>query len=155
MYASSSKSQISLRVLSTHRFFRTITVTLDEEYEIFKILLSGRGYIVVQIRSACNRDILAVYSINGVKIVEKLMNELLNVIILEPVTEYFVITGGTQGVVKQLAIITLLHEELPFKFNDAGILMIDFLKSPGRNKLVVGYSNNKVKYLQWSPTDSK
>ncbi len=95
LYASASKFACVLRVMSTNRYFLTISPELSRKvkYRIFKILLSSRGYIVIQARSVFatyEKDMLVVYSINGEKIATRELEEFLNAMILDQ-TQYFVV----------------------------------------------------------------
>ncbi len=94
LYASASSASLCLRVVSTNRYFRTISPELSSggvRYGIFKIVVSSRGYVVVQARTLCDQDLLVVYSINGARIAAQRLDEFLNAMILDP-TEYYVVS---------------------------------------------------------------
>ena len=100
LYVSASSDSICTRVSSTNRYFCAIVPELSRamKYSIFKILMSARGYIVIQARTAfcaCEPDMLVVYSINGAKIAEQKMDEFLNAMLMDP-TEYFVVYERNQ-----------------------------------------------------------
>jgi len=118
LYVSASKNTCVLRTTSTNKYFKTITPEFPSKgkYKIFKVLLSPRGYLVIQGRNTIKYnevDILQTYSINGEKIAEKCLEEYLNAILLDNLG-YFIITGGNSKKLKRFCIISLeeidLHE---------------------------------------------
>lgn len=152
LYASASDSEICLRVLSTQRYLRTIAYEplSGRFWAIYKVFLSAKGYIVLQLRRRardCDEDAVVVYSINGVKVIERRLKELLNSIVMEPTTQYHIITGGVNGVTKKYFIITMEEEILDME--PSAILFLDYIESNG---LIVGF-NNKLKHLYWELKD--
>ena len=73
MYVTASNYSCILRVASTHKYFLTITpdlnpVSSNVKYRIYKVLISPRGYVIIQAKSlfkAYNKDMMLVYTING------------------------------------------------------------------------------------------
>ena len=93
LFVSASKTKCTLRVISTMSFFRTIKPKLTGSYQIYKVLLSARGYIVLQLRSyieQCNVDIIQCYSINGEFVAETKLDENVNAILFDK-TQYFLV----------------------------------------------------------------
>ncbi len=95
LYASASKTSCVLRVASNNRYFLTIQpeLSLKVKYEVFRVLLSSRGYVIFHARSAFKtyeRDMLIVYSINGEKVAQRELDEYVNAILLDP-HGYFVV----------------------------------------------------------------
>lgn len=95
LYVSASRASCVLRIASTNRYFLTITpeLSLKVKYGIFKVLLSARGYLIVQARSefkTYDKDMLLVYSLNGEKIAQLELEEHLNAILFDP-HQYFIV----------------------------------------------------------------
>eukprot|EP00826_Nyctotherus_ovalis_P045150 TRINITY_DN4959_c0_g2_i1.p1 TRINITY_DN4959_c0_g2~~TRINITY_DN4959_c0_g2_i1.p1 ORF type:complete len:154 (+),score=34.16 TRINITY_DN4959_c0_g2_i1:25-462(+) len=95
LYVSASTNSCVLRVASTNQHFLKLVPQLDPhiEYKIFKVLLSVRGYLVVQARNKlalCKQDLLLVFSINGEEIARTQVNEFINAILLDPY-QYFIV----------------------------------------------------------------
>ncbi len=95
LYASASASVCILRIMSTNAYFQTIKPVLREEhpYRIFKLLLSSRGYLVIQekcLHHNCHKDMLLVYSINGERIHELCLYESINAMFFDS-THYFIV----------------------------------------------------------------
>ena len=95
LFLSASASAITLRAISTNKYFRRIIPQLSHSHMhiIYKILLSPRGYVIILARSKYSGygiDIIAVYSINGEKIGEKQLTESLNGMVLD-YTGYYIV----------------------------------------------------------------
>ena len=95
LYVSGSANSCIIRVISTNRYFKTISPNLFDvaEYSIFKVMISARGYIVIQERSTFSNyehDKLIVYSINGEKIAERKLDEYINGLLFDQ-TQYFIV----------------------------------------------------------------
>jgi len=115
------------------------------------MLLSDKGYIILQLRKRVKdykEDAILVYSINGIKVIERILKEQLNTILLEPTTHYYIFTGGLTGITKRIFIITM--EEEIIDVEKSPILYIEYIDS---NRLVIGF-NNKLKYLYWELKDT-
>lgn len=77
-------------------------LSLGVKYNIFKVVLSARGYLVVQARTAFStyeEDMLIVYSINGEKVAEQKLDEFVNAMLFDP-TEYYLVSPSarTRGI---------------------------------------------------------
>ena len=121
------------------------------EWYIFKILLSGRGYIIVQLRQISPsyfQDTIVVYSINGVMLVIQKLDEILNDMVIEPTTEYFIITGGSKGILKQISIITMEKINL-IKIENKFPCQIMALNFIDNSKIVISLSNYSMKCIEW------
>lgn len=92
---SACKSTCVLRVASTNHHFLTITpkLALKVSYRIYKVLLSARGYLVVQSKSELrtyNKDMISVYSVNGDLVALKELDEFINDVFFDP-HQYFIV----------------------------------------------------------------
>lgn len=88
IYVSASKKECAIRLISSDMYFLTIAPDLDPKlrYEIFRVMISARGYIIIQAKSAhsvAGKNIFMVYSINGENIVNKECNEFINAAMLD------------------------------------------------------------------------
>ena len=95
LYVSASKSICVLRISSTKQYFLSITPDFNSKikYNIFKVLLSGRGYLIVQARSALKiykKDMILVYTINGEEVSRLILDELINSILFD-MHQYFIV----------------------------------------------------------------
>ena len=104
IYATASTTSCVLRIMSTNRYFLTIKPQLDfvVKYKIFKIMLSFRGYLIIQARTAfatLEKDLLMVYSINGELIAQKEVDESLNAIIFDH-NQYFIVYKIPQYIIR-------------------------------------------------------
>jgi len=126
-------------------------------YNIYKILLSNKGYVVIQLRgvfSVGNADIITIYSINGIQIAYQRLDEIINSMMLDPLTEYFLITGGTKGIVRQFCIVTLKHDVIhkiqikPEEKQPQAILALNLI---GKTAIFIGLANNQLEYIEWKP----
>jgi len=95
LYVSASRFSCVLRVASTNRYLLTIKpeLSLKVKYGIFKVLLSARGYLIIQARSefkTYEKDMILVYSINGEKVAELELEEHVNAILFDPHQYYIV-----------------------------------------------------------------
>ena len=95
LYASASQSSCVLRIISTCRYFLTINpeLTTKVTYRIFKVLLSAKGYVIIQARctyQTFEKDMLIVYSINGEKIAQRELDEFVNGILLDSLQYHIV-----------------------------------------------------------------
>eukprot|EP00826_Nyctotherus_ovalis_P064835 TRINITY_DN9518_c0_g1_i3.p1 TRINITY_DN9518_c0_g1~~TRINITY_DN9518_c0_g1_i3.p1 ORF type:complete len:120 (-),score=10.40 TRINITY_DN9518_c0_g1_i3:381-740(-) len=88
VYVSASKKEYTIRLISSNIHFLTVVPDLDPKlrYEIFRVIISARGYIIIQAKSAhsvAGKNIFMVYSINGENIVNKECNEFVNATMLD------------------------------------------------------------------------
>ena len=95
LYVSGSKCSCVLRVISTNCYFLTIApkLGLKVNYRIYKVLLSVRGYLIIQCKSELKtyeRDMLLVYGINGDLVALKELDEFLNDIFFDT-HQYFIV----------------------------------------------------------------
>lgn len=96
LFVSASRTKCILRVISTMYLFRAIKPKLTGNYAIFKVLLSARGYLVIQLRSygeLNNIDIIQCYSINGELVAETKFEENINAILFDK-TQYFLVISS-------------------------------------------------------------
>ncbi len=113
-----------LRVGCTNRFFRKIVPGLVDckvRFGIYRLLLSARGYVVIQARcpaTAYDNDIFFVYSINGELIARKKVTQQINAIIFDSMQYHIVnifinpqITAGTDGILRKHCIITMEEDK--------------------------------------------
>ena len=96
LYVSASTTMCVLRVASTNQYFLKIIPQIDlkVEYKLFKVLLSARGYLVIQARSKfvpCRWDMILVISINGEEVSRIKLNECINDIVFD-VYHYHIVT---------------------------------------------------------------
>ena len=71
---------------------RSVNAVLNK-YNIYKVLLSARGYVVILARSAFaayEKDMLLVYSINGEKVAQRELDESINAILFHTYQYYIV-----------------------------------------------------------------
>lgn len=114
LFATASEKKCCLRALSTGKRHLSIKSTLDEQYGVFSILLSSKGYLVMCSRTknmaegSNGKDIIEVFSINGEKVVQRVIDGNLNALLFDE-TGYFLTVGGTSG---KLYIYELLTMEL-------------------------------------------
>jgi len=85
VYVSASKKKCALRLISSNVYFLTIVPNLDSKlkYKIFRVMISSRGYVVIQARSAnsvAGKNAFLVYSINGENIINKECDEFINAV---------------------------------------------------------------------------
>ena len=95
LYTSGSNFSCVLRNISNNEYFLTITpeLTLTVKYRIYRVILSQRGYVIIQARSLFKtfyKDMLLVYTINGELVIRKELEELINDIILDKYGYYIV-----------------------------------------------------------------
>lgn len=101
LYVSASATTCALRVASTNRGFLHFAPQLDAhvDYRIFKVLLSARGYLVVQARNQlalCTLDLLLVLSLNGEEVARTQVNEFINAIVFDPY-QYFIVRSAQES----------------------------------------------------------
>lgn len=95
LYVSASKTFCVLRVSSTNQYFLTIAPSFASKprYHIFKVLLSARGYLIVQARSSLSthkKDAFVVYTVNGEEVARLGVEELVNSVLLD-VHQYYIV----------------------------------------------------------------
>ena len=95
MYISASSVSCVLRISSNNKLIGKIIPDLSKSlnYFIYRVMLSSRGYIIIQARSAFktyNKDMIVVYTINGEKVNSFEVDELINDMVLDR-SEYFIV----------------------------------------------------------------
>jgi len=76
------------------------------------------------------------------------LNEYVNSMILEPTTEYFIITGGAKGMIRKISIITGEMKEiqnLGWKTKRLTILGLSFV---AKNKILISMSDSSLKCME-------
>lgn len=112
LYSSASPNSVVLRIISTNKHLCTIHPELWANrmpYQIYNVLLSPRGYIVIHKRSgqgAYCKDFIDIYSINGEKVAARNIEEYYNAMIFDE-TGYFLMTGGAMGRITVYEIVTM------------------------------------------------
>ena len=99
---------ISVRVISTGKFFRLIK-TDSKDYAVNQVRLSPRGYVLVISRpkqKTDQDDLLTVYSINGEKIASRQALGSVNAVLMDEVGYKF-ITGGNVGMLYMYDLLSL------------------------------------------------
>lgn len=96
LYASATRRECVLRTMSTNCYFRTVFLSLPSkpDSKVFRVLLSSRGYVVVQARSGFTmygRDTFVVYSVNGERVAMKELDELVNAVLFDQY-KYFIVS---------------------------------------------------------------
>ena len=95
LYASITKQECVLRVMSTNKYFLKIIpqFKLKISYKLFRVMVSLRGYIILQARSSFisyGHDLFTVYSMNGEQLIVKELDELINAVVFDQY-QYFIV----------------------------------------------------------------
>eukprot|EP01022_Parablepharisma_sp_SALTPOND_P023076 TRINITY_DN4786_c0_g1_i1.p1 TRINITY_DN4786_c0_g1~~TRINITY_DN4786_c0_g1_i1.p1 ORF type:complete len:1362 (+),score=136.82 TRINITY_DN4786_c0_g1_i1:10189-14274(+) len=100
---------VTLRIISTGKFFRRIKPELGGEYTINQIRLSPRGYMLIISKPKSKTEqnyLLTVYSINGEKVASKQALGTVNCVLMDE-TGYQFITGGSGGMLYRFDLLSL------------------------------------------------
>jgi len=96
LYVTATRVSYVLRVASTNEHFLTVHPNLSSnvKYSIFRVMLSARGYVVIQARSqfkAYGKDMLLTYTINGEEVCRVELEEVINDLLFD-IHEYFIVS---------------------------------------------------------------
>ena len=95
MYVSASNFACVIRLMSTNKYLLTIKpeLSFSVKYRIYRVMLSPRGYLIIQARSlfkTFNKDMLLIYTINGEEVAKLELDECVNDMVLDKHGYYLV-----------------------------------------------------------------